>query len=76
MAKAKDRAFKSLYEKLQSKTAVICNDGKAESFPIEVGVHQGLALNHCLFALLMDYLTDNVRRSAPWSKVFTDDRVS
>ena len=59
------RIVQDLY--LQSKTAVICNEGKTEFFPVEVGVHQGSALN-CL-----DHLIDNVRWGAPWNILFADD---
>ena len=60
---------------LRSRTAVICNEEKAESFLVEVKVHQSLALNPYLFDLLMDYLTDNVQRSAPWNMMFADNRA-
>ena len=40
----------------------MCNERKTEFFPVEMGVHQGSALSLCLFALLMDYLTDNLRQ--------------
>ena len=59
---------------LRSKMVVICNEEKTEIFPVEVGVHQRSALSSCLFALLMDYLT-NLRRSAPWNMMFADDIV-
>ena len=60
---------------LGSKAAVMCNERKTEFFPVEMGVHQGSALSLCLFALLMDYLTDNLRKSVPWNMMFSDDIV-
>lgn len=40
-----------------------------------VGLHQGSALCTYLLDIIMDVLTDNVRKEAPWCKMFADDIV-
>ena len=58
-----------------SKTAVRCAVGTTESFKVKVGLHQGSALSPFLFAMIMDRLTDEVRREPTWTIMFTDDIV-
>ena len=41
----------------------------------EVGLHQGSALSPDLFLLLMDVLTDDVKRDVHGSMMFADDIV-
>ena len=53
------------YEYKESKTVVRCAIGTTESFKIKVGLHQGSALIPFLFAMIMDRLTDKVRREPP-----------
>ena len=56
-------------------TAVRCAVGVTEGFKVEVGLHQGSALSPFLFAILMDRLTDEVRKELPWTMMFADDIV-
>ena len=56
-----------------SETVVRCAVGTKKSFKVKVGLHQGLALSPFLFALIMDRLTDEVRREPPWTMLFSDD---
>ena len=58
-----------------SETVVRCAVGTTESFNIRVGLHQRSALNLFLFAVIMDRLTDEVRREPPWTTLFADDIV-
>ena len=44
-------------------------------FGVEVGPHQGSALSPYLFLLLMDVLTEDVRKDVPGSMMFADDIV-
>ena len=46
-----------------------------ESFKFKVGLHQEPALNPFLLAVIMDRLTDEVRRDPPWTMLFADDIV-
>jgi len=49
--------------------------GVTDSFKVKVGLHQGSALSPFLFAILMDRLTDEVRKTPPWNMMFADDIV-
>ena len=43
---------------------------------MKVGLHQGSALSHCLFAMVMDHrMTDDIREETPWTMMFADDIV-
>ena len=57
----------------ESETAVRCAVGTTESFKVKVGLHQGSALSPLLLALIMDRLTDVVRREPPWTMLFAAD---
>ena len=58
-----------------SETEVRCAVGTTESFKVKVGLHQGSALRLFLFAVIMDRLTNKVRREPPWMMLFADDIV-
>ena len=58
-----------------NETVVRCAVGTTESFKVKVGLHQGSALSPFLFAVIMDRLTDEVRREQPWTMLFADDIV-
>ena len=49
--------------------------GESSKFNVEVGLHQGSALSLYLFLILMDVLTERVRKEAPESMLFADDIV-
>ena len=66
------RLVQDMYER--SETVVRCAIGTTESFKVKVGLHQGSALSPFLFAVIMDRLTDEVRREPPWT-LFADDIV-
>ena len=54
---------------------VKCVAGLTEKFEVGAGLHQGLALNPFLFAIIMDKLTEDIRKEAPWDAMFADDMV-
>ena len=58
-----------------STTAVRCAVGVTEGFEVKVGLHQGSALSPCLFAMVMDRMTGEIREEAPWTMMFADDNV-
>ena len=40
-----------------------------------MGLHHGSALSPCLFTMVMDRMTDDIREEAPWTMMFADDIV-
>ena len=57
-------------------TAVVrCAVGVTEGFEVKVGLHQGSALSPCLFEMVMDRMTDDIREEDPWTMMFADDIV-
>ena len=67
------RLVQDMYE--ESETVVRCAVGTTENFKVKVGLHQGSALSRFLFAVIIDRLTDEVRREPPWTMLFADDIV-
>ena len=62
------RIVQDMYD--DSTTAVRCAVGVTEGFEVKVGLHQGSALSPCLFAMMMDRMTDEIREEAPWTMMF------
>ena len=46
-----------------------------KNFKVKVGLNQKSPLSPFLFAVIMDRLTDEVRREPPWTMLFADDIV-
>ena len=67
------RIVQDMYD--DSTTAVRCAVGVTERFEVKVGLHQGSALSPCLFAMMKDRMTDEIREAAPWTMMFADDIV-
>ena len=67
------RVVQDMY--IESETVVKCVAGTSEPFKVEVGLHQGSALSPFLFAIIIDTLTDDIRKEVPWSMMFADDVV-
>ena len=59
----------SLYE--GSKTKVNVGSDISENFDVVVGVHQGSALSPLLFAIVVDFVTENAREGI----LYADDLV-
>ena len=49
--------------------------GVTDYFKVKLRLHQGLALSPFVFAVVMDRLTDNMRREAPQKRMFADNIV-
>ena len=49
--------------------------GLTEKIKVGVGLHQGSALSPFLFAIIIDRLTEDIRKDAPWDMLFADDIV-
>ena len=58
------RIVQDMYD---ASTVVRCAVGVTERFDVKVGLHQGSALSPCLFAMVMDRMTDEIREEAPWT---------
>ena len=58
-----------------SETVMRCAVGTTVSFKVKVGLGQESALSPLLFAVIMDKITDEVRREPPWTMLFADDIV-
>ena len=54
------KLVQDMYE--ESETVVRCAIGTTESFKVKIGLRQGSALSPFLFAVIMDRLTNEVRR--------------
>ncbi|KAI5742912.1 hypothetical protein M8J77_012557 [Diaphorina citri] len=67
------RIVRDMYE--DAVTKVRSSVGVTEEIPVQVGLHQGSALSPYLFDLIMDVLTEDVRKKAPWCVMFADDIV-
>ena len=59
----------------QCETVVRCAAGTSEPFALKVGLHQGSAFSPFLFAIMMDSLTENIRKYPSWQMMFADDMV-
>ena len=59
----------------KSEAVARCGSETTEPFKVEVGLHQESALSPFLFAIIMDTLTDYIRKEAPRSMMFADDVV-
>uniref|UniRef100_W5NG36 ribonuclease H n=1 Tax=Lepisosteus oculatus TaxID=7918 RepID=W5NG36_LEPOC len=60
-----------LYQKATS--SVRCAAGTSDTFPINVGVHQGSALSPLLFILCMDTVTKYIQTRHLWMILYADD---
>ncbi|KAL1457439.1 hypothetical protein WDU94_007671 [Cyamophila willieti] len=67
------RIVKDMYDRAVTK--IRSSVGVTEEIPVQVGLHQGSALSPYLFDLIMDILTEDVRKRAPWCMMFADDVV-
>ena len=67
------RIIKDMYN--GATTTVRSAAGLTEEFKLGVRLHQSSVLNPILFAIIMDKLTEDVRKDAPWDTLFADDIV-
>ena len=67
------RRLKDMYH--QCETVVRCAAGTSKPYAVEVGLHQGSAFSPFLFAIMMDSLTENIRKECSRMTMFADDVV-
>ena len=65
------KVIKDMYD--GATTTVRCAAGLTEEFEVGVGFHQGPALGPFLFAIIMDKLTEDIRKEVPWDMMLADD---
>ena len=65
--------IKDMYDR--ATTSVRSAAGLTKEFKVGVGLHQGSALSPFLFAIIIDRLTEDIRKDAPWDMLFADDIV-
>ena len=56
-------------------TTVRSAAGLTKEFKVGVGLHQGSALSPFLFAIIVDKLTEDIKKDAPWVMLFANDIV-
>ena len=56
-------------------TTVRSAAGLTKEFKVGVGLHQGSALSPFLFSIIIDRLTEYIRKDAPWDMLLADDIV-
>ena len=56
-------------------TTVRSAAGLTKEFKVGVGLYQGSALSPFLFAIIIERLTEDIRKDAPWDMLFADDIV-
>ena len=67
------RVIKSMYD--GASTTVRTGVGNTMIFEIRVGVHQGSCLSPLLFIIVMDAVSEMVRRDVPWDMLYADDLI-
>ena len=67
------RLVKDMYNQCQ--TVVRCAAGTIEPFALEVDLHQGPPFSPFLFAIMMDSLSENIRKESTWQMMLADDVV-
>ena len=65
--------YKDMYD--EATTTVRSAAGLTEEFKVGVGLYQGSALSPFLFVIILDKLTEDIRKDAPWDMLFEDDIV-
>ena len=56
-------------------TTVRSAAGLIEEFKVGIGLHQGSSLSSFLFDVIIDRLTEDIRKDAQWDILFEDDIV-
>ena len=66
-----NRAVISLYD--GTKTRLRVGSAYSEEFEVKAGVHQGSVLSPLLFAIVVDVITENAKRSVVYELMYADE---
>ena len=58
-----------------ARSCVRVNTSYSPDFSVKVGVHQGSVLSPLLFIMVMEALSQELRRGCPWELLYADDLV-
>jgi len=58
------RVIKDMYNGVRTRVRTLVRD--TNEFPIDIGLHQRLALSSFLFTIVMDELTRGIQDEVPW----------
>ena len=76
LAKASECYLKIIQDMYDGATTIVRSAaGLTKEFKVGVGLHQGSVLSPFLFAIIIDRLTEDIRKDAPWDMLFADDIV-
>ena len=64
------RVIKDMYD--GATTTVRCAARPTEEFEVGVGLHHGSTISPFLFAIIMNKLTEDIRKEVPWDMMFAD----
>ena len=67
------RTIRDMHDRVT--TTVRSTAGLTEEFKVGVGFHQGSALSPFLFVIIINKLTEDIRKNAPLDMLFADDIV-
>ena len=59
----------------EATTTMKSEAGLTEELKVGIGLHQGSALIPFLFEIIIDRLTEDIRKDTPWDMLFADDIV-
>ena len=69
------KLIQDMYRGCQTKVCSAAGESGSFNVPVDERLHQGSALSLYLFFILMDVLTEGVRKEVPESMMFADDIV-
>jgi len=67
------RVIKDMYDGVRTRVRTLVGD--TNDFPIDIRLHQGLALNRFLFTIIKDALTSQSQYEIHWCILFADNIV-
>ena len=67
------KIIKDMYDRVT--TTMRSAAGLTKEFKVGVRLHQGSPLSSFLFTIIIDRLTEDIRKDVPWNMLFADDIV-